>query len=76
MGSAVLKQNYKKEKKMKINYKELADLLLDHFCVGWSVREAIGFLYSRGYTKEQLLDLDFSEEDIDEVINCEGEENE
>lgn len=53
---------------MKIDYKELADLLLDHFWEGWGVIETIGFLYSRGYTKEQLLELDFSEEDIEKAI--------
>jgi hypothetical protein len=58
---------------MEINYKELANLLLEHFHVGWGVRESIGFLYSRGYTKEQLLDLDFSETDIDNIINSKGE---
>ena len=53
---------------MKINYRELADLLLDHFIEGWGLIETIGFLYSRGYTKEQLLDLDFDEMDIERAI--------
>lgn len=53
---------------MKINYRELADLLLDYLVDGLGIIETIGFLYSRGYTKEQLLELDFSAEDIEEAI--------
>ena len=53
---------------MKVNYRELADLLLDYLVDGLGIIETIGFLYSRGYTKEQLLELDFSAEDIEEAI--------
>lgn len=59
---------------MKIDYKELADLLLDHYCESWGVDETIYFLYhTLEYNKEHLLELDFKEEDIDRVINYKGE---
>ena len=45
----------------KIDYKELADLLLDHFVEGLGVNEAINFLYTSGYTKEDIYELGFGE---------------
>ena len=57
-----------------IDYYELANLYLSHFIDGFGIIETIGFLYSRGYTKEQLIALDFDEKDIDEAIKFEEEE--
>lgn len=54
---------------MKVDYKELAYLLLDHLCEGWGVDETIYFLYhTLEYNKEHMIELDFNEEDIDRVI--------
>lgn len=57
-----------------IDYYELANLYISHFIDGLGIIETIGFLYSRGYTKEQLIALDFYEDDIDEAIKIEEEE--
>ena len=47
---------------MKINYEELANLLLDHYCDSWGVDETIYFLYhALEYNKEQLIELNFNE---------------
>lgn len=56
-----------------IIYYDLANLLLDHLIDGYGVKEAIGFLYSRGYNKRQLIELKFDEKDIDEAIKFEEE---
>jgi hypothetical protein len=56
-----------------IVYYDLANLLLYHFIDGYGIRETIGFLYSRGYDKRQLLELRFNEKDIDEAIKFEEE---
>lgn len=59
---------------MNIDYKELANLLLDHYCDSWGVDETIYFLYhTLEYSKEQLIELDFNEENIDRIINYKGE---
>lgn len=58
---------------MKIDYKELADLLLDHYCESWGVNETIYFLYhTLEYNKDHILALNFNEEDIDRVIRYSG----
>ena len=58
---------------MKIDYKELADLLLDHYVESWGVNEAIYFLYYHlEYNKDHILALNFNEEDIDRVIKYSG----
>ena len=57
----------------KIDYKELANHLLDHYVESWGVNEAINFLYYHlEYSKDQILSLDFNAEDIDRVIKYSG----
>ena len=57
----------------KIDYKELANYLLDHYVEGWGVNEAIYFLhYHLEYSKDQIFYLGFNEEDIDRVIRYSG----
>ena len=60
--------------KGKINYEELANNLLDRICEIDDPREAIETLIGFGYTKEQLLELMFVEDDIDAALEESEEE--
>lgn len=51
-----------------MDYRELADLLLDNM-VNWrGVQDTIIYLLEWNYTKEELRELGFEEEDIDYAI--------
>lgn len=48
-----------------MDYKELADILLDSMVERRGVRDTILYLIDWDYTKEELIELGFAEEDID-----------
>lgn len=52
----------------KLNYEELANRLIDDFVDIDGIMPTIEHLYNIGCTKENLIELKFDENDIDEVI--------
>ena len=50
---------------MKSLYKRVADLLLDRFCEVESPSDCIKYLLQAGFTKEELIELLFDSNDID-----------
>ena len=49
-------------------YERVANLLLDRFCEVESPNDCLKYLLSAHFTKEELLKLCFSAEDIDNAI--------
>lgn len=52
-----------------MDYKKLADILLDSMTEWRGVQDTILCLIDWNYTKEELIELGFSEEDIDYASN-------
>ena len=50
---------------MAIDYKELAEGLIDTLCEREDITEVIILLLQKGYSKEEIKELSFSEEDIE-----------
>lgn len=48
----------------KINYKDLADMLIDDYIDTYGIMATIEHLYNYGLTEEQLKELQFDENDI------------
>ena len=48
----------------KINYKDLADMLIDDYIDTYGIMATIEHLYNYGLTEEQLKELKFDENDI------------
>lgn len=59
------------ELELVIDYKKLADCLLDNMCDTSGVTETITFLIEVGYTQEELLYLNFDEETIHNALEHE-----
>lgn len=51
------------------DYKDLCNALIDDMCEFDGIPETIEHLYNLGINREQLLELDFDESDIDGVID-------
>jgi len=51
-----------------LDYIALTDILLDYVTEVKGIRETISFLMDFGYTREELIDLGFGEDDIWIVI--------
>ena len=52
-----------------VDYKELADYLLDYLCDANGSDEIIELLIQAGYDADQLEDLGFDRKDIELVVN-------
>lgn len=50
---------------MGINYKQLAEGLIDVLCEREDVTEVIILLLQKGYSREEIKELEFFDEDID-----------
>jgi len=53
---------------MAIDYKVLADYLLDSFIDTYSLKGSVEFLMGYGYDKNELLELGFDLENIESVM--------
>lgn len=53
-----------------VDYKELLNRLLDDRCDLYGARNTISYLLDEGYTRDDLIELDFDEEDVDYVIKA------
>ena len=49
---------------MAINYKQLAEGLIDTLCDREDVTEVIILLLQKGYSNEEIKELDFTDDDI------------
>lgn len=49
---------------MAIDYKQLAEGLIDTLCEREDVTEVIILLLQKGYSNEEIKDLDFTDDDI------------
>jgi hypothetical protein len=52
-----------------LDYIALTDILLDYMTEVKGIRETIAFLMDSGFTREELIDLGFGEDDIWIVIH-------
>jgi hypothetical protein len=52
---------------MELNYKQLANDLIDHLCDATSIGETIRALISMGWDNDYLIDLGFDQEDIEQA---------
>lgn len=50
---------------MAINYKQLAEGLIDTLCEREDVTEVIILLWQKGYSNEEIKELNFSDDDIE-----------
>ena len=53
----------------KINYKDLADMLIDDYIDTYGIMATIEHLHNYGLTEEQLKELQFDENDIKEYLD-------
>lgn len=53
-----------------VDYKELLSSLLDDRCEMYGTHNTISKLIDDGYTREDLIELDFDEDDVDYVIKA------
>ena len=47
---------------------EMFETFLDEYIDAFGIEPAIQYLYDNGFTKEELLDLKFDEEDIERAL--------
>ena len=52
------------------NYKELLDRLLDDRCELFGINNTISYLLDLGFTRDELLELQFEAADVDYVIKA------
>jgi len=53
-----------------VDYKELMNKLLDDRCDLYGSRNTISYLLDDGYTRDDLIELNFDEDDVDLVIKA------
>ena len=53
-----------------VDYKELLNRLLDDRCDLFGTRNTISYLLDEGYTRDDLIELDFDEDEVDFVIKA------
>ena len=52
---------------MKLNYKQLANVLLDFMCEAFDIVEVAEILISQGFSYDEVLTLGFEQETIDQA---------
>jgi hypothetical protein len=55
------------ENNMKLDYKQLANTLLDFMCEAFDIVEVAEILISQGFSYDELLTLGFEKETIDQA---------
>jgi hypothetical protein len=56
------------EKKLVVNWEELANHLLDMAIESWSPNEVMESLYASGFSEELLIYLGFGSEEVEEMV--------
>jgi hypothetical protein len=52
---------------MELNYKQLANTLLDFMCEAFDIVEVVEILISQGFSYDEVLTLGFEQETIDQA---------
>jgi hypothetical protein len=55
------------ENSMKLDYKQLANVLLDFMCEAFDIVEVAEILISQGFSYDEVLTLGFEQETIDQA---------
>jgi hypothetical protein len=55
------------ENNMKLDYKQLANVLLDFMCEAFDIVEVAEILISQGFSYDEVLTLGFEQETIDQA---------
>ena len=55
------------ENNMKLDYKQLANVLLDFMCEAFDIVEVVEILIGQGFSYDKILSLGFEKETIDQA---------